>query len=580
MTTALYSYLSEVLTRTDRDDVVISTDGVHTRTWREFALAVNGWKLTFAEHHTQRAAIFFTDTFDAGAALLGAWAAGTVAVLPADTTPASCERLRPIVDAFVGDFPLQPDRAHLTPAATTTPCRDFLDENQELVELFTSGSTGTPTRIIKKLRQLFVEVDSIARREDAGEQITDDAVVVSTVSQQHIYGLLFYLLWPLASALTAWYRQIRQPQELLAIVKTLPHCAWVASPALLKRLPADEDWPAVRNHWEAIFSSGGPLSEDGVKLTFALTGLTPIEFLGSSEAGGIASRQRHLAADGSVVNTPWKPLPAVQWRCEHGILVIKSPQLLSDGWETMNDRIEPCPDGQSFIHLGRADNIVKIEEKRVSLPAVEAALTQHPWVASAKALQLTDARRSLAVVATLTAAGLTVLQEHGKLALVQALREHLSQSFEQVCLPRRWRFVTALPENSMGKTPLALLAELFAPTALQAVRIAQTDTRAAYSVFVPGNSPFFEGHFPDFHLLPGLTQVQWTIELARESFPLPPVFCGINNLKLTKPVLPGANVLVELQKGTQEGAVKFVWSVNGTPCAKGTLLFCPQEPAA
>ncbi len=310
-----------------------------------------------------------------------------------------------------------------------------------------------------------------------------------------------------------------------------------------------------------------------------LTGVSPTELLGSSEAGGIATRSRTLDADGNIITTPWRPLPSVQWQSVDGLLAIRGRQLYSSDWEVTSDRIEICPNGETFFHLGRADRIVKVNEKRVSLTAVEKALTDSPLVAAAKALQLADERRSLAAVASLTPEGIALLRAKGKFALVQALKSELAKSFERICLPRRWRFVTALPENSMGKTTTTALAALFAPEALQAVCSEKTESTATFVVSVPADLPFFEGHFPGFAILPGLTQIQWAVELARAAFALPPHFAGLSNLKFMKPVRPGATVEFALTLSEDRKSASFVLAAGSDTHAKGKLLFSDEVPA-
>ncbi len=575
-----YLYLTQIFSRRGADDFPLVTDGRTVRTWGEFTRAANGWKMAFEAAGAKRAALYFTELFDSAAALFGAWAAGVTAVLPADTAQSTCERLADgIADVCAGDFPADLKLPRVTAMATAAPCTALIDEKKALLELFTSGSTGVPTRVIKRLEQLFSEVDSIRKRPEAGGRATADTLVLSTVSQQHIYGLLYFLLWPIAAGLSIWPHRISQPQELFEAARFRPHCAWVASPALLKRLPESPDWESVRSRWQVIFSSGGPLSDDALKRTLTLTGVSPTELLGSSEAGGIATRSRTLDAEGNIVTTPWRPLPSVEWKSVDGLLAIRGRQLYSSDWEVTSDRIEICPDGGTFLHLGRADRIVKVNEKRVSLTAVEQTLTDSPLVAAAKALQLTDGRRSLAAVATLAPEGITLLRTKGKFALVQALKGELAKSFERICLPRRWRFVTALPENSMGKTTTTALAALFAPEALQSVCAEKTESSATFVVSAPADLPFFEGHFPDFALLPGLTQIQWAVELARTAFKLPPYFAGLSNLKFMKPVRPGATVEFALTLSDDRKSAAFVLAAGSDTNAKGKLLFSDEVPA-
>ena len=65
---------------------------------------------------------------------------------------------------------------------------------------------------------------------------------------------------------------------------------WVASPALLKRMGDNLDWPALRQV-RRVFSSGGPLPAEAAQLLRERLGQWPTEIYGSSETGGIAWRR-------------------------------------------------------------------------------------------------------------------------------------------------------------------------------------------------------------------------------------------------------------------------------------------------
>ena len=578
MTLKSYVYFSDVLTRVELDNLEWCVYGDKTRTFGDLALAVNGWKSAFKKAKVDRVAIYFSEVFDSAAALLGAWAAGVVAVLPADTTQTTARRLsQGIVQAFVGEFPCDCGVPFITAQKGDKPCRDRFDENAKLIELFTSGSTGQPSLIAKKLSQLFVEVGSIEKRQ-SGMGIDDRALIISTVSQQHIYGLLFFLMWPLASGRRVWHTRITAPEEVIRLASSEKACAWVSSPAHLKRLPDHPDWIKVRGRMQNIYSSGGPLSEEGLRRTVELTGLSPQELLGSSESGGIAIRQRKVAADGTITDLQWHALPSVRWKCEDGLLVIKSPQLGSDDWEVTADRIEPLPEPDTFMHLGRADRIAKIEEKRVSMTAVENAIADSGLAVTSKTLQLEDSRQTFAAVVIPTQKGVEILKTAGKAALVKLLKAHLAQSFETVCLPRQWRFVSALPENSMGKTSVRALMELFSPESLQYVVESRTATTANVVMTVSARCPYFEGHFPDFALLPGVAQIELTIRLGRKFFKMPETFTGLKNLKFTKPVRPNDTVLVELKWDEAKGQLGFSWfNRQHEPYAGGKIEFADKD---
>ncbi|GAO91582.1 hypothetical protein PSA5_02715 [Pseudomonas syringae pv. actinidiae] len=108
-------------------------------------------------------------------------------------------------------------------------------------------------------------------------------------------------------------------------------------------------------------------------------------------------------------------------------------------------------DDGRFELLGRLDRIVKLEEKRVSLPLIEQALASHAWVSEARLGVVQENRASLGALLVLSDSGLLALRNQGRRALTEALREHLRPHCETIALPRRWRLLRQMPLNTQGK---------------------------------------------------------------------------------------------------------------------------------
>ncbi|MCV5649239.1 AMP-binding protein, partial [Escherichia coli] len=69
-----------------------------------------------------------------------------------------------------------------------------------------------------------------------------------------------------------------------------------------------------------VFSSGGPLPNQAAQHSQLLFGSLPIEVFGSTETGGIAYRQQHVAC------TPWTLFPGVEAELNHEhCLKLRSP---------------------------------------------------------------------------------------------------------------------------------------------------------------------------------------------------------------------------------------------------------------
>ncbi|WNH48647.1 AMP-binding protein [Stenotrophomonas aracearum] len=527
----------------------------------EFRTRVLGWQQAFAAAPGRDWALYFDDTLAFAAALLGAWHAGKRVFLGGDNLPATLDGLVPRVDGFAGDVP---DRhAPLQSLADVDPDSplDALDEDTLELVVFTSGSTGAPSAIGKRLRQLTREVDALQAA--FGDQL-DGAQVYGTVSHQHIYGLLFRVLWPLAAGRPIQPRRFFH-EDLVSALAEQPSVL-VATPAHLKRLPEQLDWSALNGRLRAVFSSGGPLPVEAALQARALLGVAPTEVFGSSETGGIAWRR--WSADAP----QWHPLPGVAWRIEDGCLSVSSPHLADSAWWQTQDRVE-ADAGQSFRLLGRVDRIVKIEERRVSLDALEQQLRAHPQVQDVRVLVLPGAREQLAAVVVPRAAHPAQWDDAARRQFARQLGEHLAQSHDAVTRPRRWRFVDELPYNAQGKTTAVALAALFRPL-LPSAQWQQRDADAALLVLpLEPDLVAFDGHFPQAKILPGVVQLDWAIHYAREVFAMPPRFERMDALKFQHVARPGDRLQLTLGWDAVKSVLSFRYVSDHGVHASGRVVF-------
>lgn len=282
--------------------------------------------------------------------------------------------------------------------------------------------------------------------------------VLATVPHHHIYGLLFRLLWPLASGRPFDCYTCANPEQLGKRIACFPEHILVSSPSHLARFPQLMELGDWQPKPRMLFSSGGPLSAETASAYRQELGDSPVEIFGSTETGGVAWRQR----DGSLDEDVWTPLPGVCVnRGADSALLLDSPFLPIQSWR-MDDAIALLMDGR-FRLEGRLDRIVKLEGKRLALPEMERRLEAHPWVACAIVVPLPGASRLGAVVVP-TLAGQSALTTDGRRVTKQTLRDHLKEAFESVLLPRRFRFVTQLPSSDRGKVTHHELQSLFEST--------------------------------------------------------------------------------------------------------------------
>ena len=523
--------------------------------YEEFLARVRAWLELLRRTSGQAFALYLNDSIEFASALFGAWAAGKVVFLPGDTLPSTCANLRQSVDGYLGEFASQWDPMIPAPQDEKShgDAFDWLTGGFVGLVLFTSGSTGAPEAIPKKLSQMAREVATL---ETLFGGLLGSAEVITTVSHQHIYGLLFNVLWPLAAGRAMRARSLSLPQELPTALAER-EAVLISSPAYLKRLPEHPAW-ATTNRLRAVFSSGGPLSFDGACEARRLLGFVPIEVYGSSETGGIAWRQQHTRTDEA-----WTPMPGVGFRIdsEQGVLEIRSPHLPNEEWSPTADRATSVGDNR-FLIKGRVDRIVKIEEKRISLAALECKLTASPMVADARVILIERRRPRIAAFIVPSVIGRSKLEEVGKLAFNRALRETLGQSVEPVGIPKVWRYLDALPTNAQGKTTHADLIALLdggqsRPT-LPLQRLLERETqRVVLELSAPSDLGYFNGHFPGVPILAGVVQIHWVITYGRQCFDLPPVFRGIHALKFQRIIGPEKPVALELIHEPAKSCLSF-----------------------
>lgn len=551
----------------------------------DFTRSVQLWQAAMLAAASQLVALYFQDSGDFACALFGAWHAGKTVVLPGDLQPATLDRLRAQGCHLASDV----DQAVLPtidrPAALdTAPTADLLplDLHDTRLVIYTSGSSGEPCAIDKKLAQLDAEVQALQTCFGSRLAVPGQALrTFATVSHQHIYGLLFGVMWPLAAGRPVAATRLAYPEEIAQRAAEGP-CVLVSSPAHLGRLPQHLDWHAAPRNLRAVFSSGGPLALEAAHRTQALLGPAPIEVYGSSETGGIAWRQRSVDADAAQAER-WTPLPQVEVAESDGCLQARSPHLPDAAWWTTADRIADLHDDGSFTLLGRADRIVKLEEKRVSLTAIERCLTQSPWVADARVLPLKSAvRAELGAVIVLSESGQSAQAAQGKRAINETLRQHLLQVVERVALPRRWRYVRELPVNAQGKTTEALLMNLFdpAPPSRPLLPVAnwleRGELKAQVELAIVPELAVLDGHFPIAAILPGVAQLDWAILYGREAFAMPPHFVRVDALKFQQPVRPGTALLLTLEWKADKSALHFAYTSQDGAHSSGRVVWASQ----
>ncbi len=527
---------------------------------------------TLRQRSVRRVALWCDDAAWFACGLVAAWQAEADVLLLPDTTAASVAWAEAEADLCLCSGPVTTTlpvfRLPETIAATQVLAASGPINPARQVWLKTSGSSGQPKVIVKTVAQLAAETAAIQQQ---WPLLPEQATVMGSVSPQHMYGLSFRIIWPLCCGFPMLREQCVYPEQLLAHSQSQPHpVVWVTSPTILAALAQKPDWSLPSGSLKQIISSGGALPEAVSHSIAALCGIGPDEVYGSSETGIIATRQ------GAGL---WQPFAGARIGvAADGALQITAPW--TDGQQQTADAVELA--GHGFHLRGRLDRIVKLADKRVSLPLVEHTLTQHEAVAEA-VCGIHPQQPRLAALLVLSPVGIQILRQQGRPALVTQLTQALQQQHESMAIPRYWRFVTELPRNAQAKISQAAFqaACLHRPRAPVWHRLPEPAAdEYLFEALVPPDLIYFGGHFAGFPLVPGVVQLQWALDLGRQlGLPDLPVQ-QVENLKFQQFLRPADHVTARIRWDAGKRKLYFTFEREQAACASGRIVYADTIGAA
>ncbi|HSZ82694.1 MAG TPA: AMP-binding protein [Polyangia bacterium] len=552
------------------------------------------------------------DRYFGAVALLATWRVGRVAALPPngreDTVHALADahHISVILHDGRGAGGRALDvRARLGAATRAAPWSPEFPADRTLACVCTSGSTGAPLACRKTARQILGEAAMLARLFDVGPS----SRVLATVPAHHIYGLLFGTLVPFMGGGALVRATPLHAETIAATARARGADVLCSVPAHLRGL--GELGVGALSGLRRVFSSAAPLDAETATRVAAVVGRAVTEIFGSTETGGIAWRDAAAGAR-------WRPLPGVSVDAEEdGAMIVRSPFVEAaparSGVDVEDpprhrsaDRIAAHGDG-TFELLGRGDGIVKIGGTRVSAAEIEQRLRAAPGVTDAAVLSVSvGGARGHELWAAVAPASVDVAE----------LRAALARHVDAVAIPRRFRAVAALPREDNGKLGRARLSALFAPRAGDAkageamsaeamsAEATSADAKPAHAkpahakpahakpdlaasapaptthtrvVHIPATWSYFEGHFDDFPILPGVVQLtDLVLPGVAARWPRLRRVRRIVALKFRSPILPGDALDLDLTL-TAPRKVSYALRRRDETVSSGALEFA-EEP--
>lgn len=359
-----------------------------------------------------------------------------VTVMPANQSSGELARLRDnMPDALlVGDEALIPicrtTDAPEQPVSVDAVLR-HINPDSLVAELYTSGSTGTPTANLKRWGELLHGAQRVALRFGLGGEVQH--TVVATVPPQHMFGFEMSIVLPLVCGVAVHHGKPFYPEDIRQALLAVPEKRMlVTTPLHLKACASiGDDWPAI----DFILSATAVLTPE-VAAAATKTLRAPVrEIYGCSEIGAIATRTL-------LENSSWELLGDFRLQIDEEVTLTSS--ILTQPL-VLPDQIAMGADGR-FRLIGRLADLIKIGGKRGSLNEITRHIKSIPGVIDAVVFVPERTRhRRLRLAALVVAPGLSV----------KAIRQHMLEQVDAVFIPRQISLVAKLPYNAAGKLPRA-----------------------------------------------------------------------------------------------------------------------------
>ena len=146
---------------------------------------------------------------------------------------------------------------------------------------------------------------------------------------------------------------------------------------------------------------------------------------------------------------------------------------------------------------------------------------------------------------------------------VKELKQYLLDYFPNVVLPRKIRIVNTIPVNTQGKYIKSDINAMFESNVAEPImqNITKTDTEFVADLTFLKDSSYFNGHFPEHPILPGVIQMHFVLSFIKQYFNKDANDYHILKLKFSNLILPDSCVHFELKRNSEN---EFTFSyVNG-----------------
>lgn len=428
-----------------------------------------------------------------------------------------------------------------------------VDTDNTLINIFTSGSSGTPKQITKTLTNIITEADDIYHeyKKYLPQEKTE---VISSTSPHHMFGLTCYIVLPLylCEKFLVNTKEIVYPEE-----SNLNKKLFISTPSFLDKYKQHNinlsQKPAI------ILTAGDKLKEETYEY-FKEQSVDISDIYGSSEVGVIAHKENP--------NAPLSCYRNVTIDADKNSQITVFSPYFREEKLVLGDKIEKLND-KTFVLKNRTDRIIKIQEKRLNAMEIEDYINTTGYIENSYCFKYGE---KLVCAAVLNKSGINYYTNHngGRTKLIKELKSIIKTKSEIV--PQKWKFLYEIPKTKTGKTNKEKIENIFSqnlsiPLILNVTK--KDSNNLKIDLVFSRTCNFFKGHFDDFPILPGVVQFYFAHTYAEEMFGIPVQKSPVKKVKFSHIIKPDEIIELNLQKSEQN--INYTYKKGELICSSGTF---------
>jgi len=110
--------------------------------------------------------------------------------------------------------------------------------------------------------------------------------------------------------------------------------------------------------------------------------------------------------------------------------------------------------------------------------------------------------------------------------------------------------------------------------------VSKEENKVVLEFVIPATSDFFDGHFPEYKLLPAVAQFEVVTRFSRKYLGTQRYVPNIRRIKFSAPIRPETKIHLELTYNTAKGSVAFTMSDANDEAkvySTGSFAALPEE---